>query len=52
MGVRSKIFLTIFLSLFLSVIATYFITERDLRRGIENQLVSELEKKFNCRKYW
>ena len=47
MGVRSRIFLTIFLSLFLSVIATYFITERDLRRGIENQLVSELEKEAN-----
>jgi len=47
MGVRSRIFLTIFLSLFLSVVATYFITERDLRRGIENQLVSELEKEAN-----
>ena len=47
MGVRSRIFLTIFLSLFISVIATYFITERDLRRGIENQLVSELEKEAN-----
>ena len=47
MGVRSRIFLTIFLSLFFSVIATYFITERDLRRGIENQLVSELEKEAN-----
>ena len=47
MGVRSRIFLTIFLTLFLSVIATYFITERDLRRGIENQLVSELEKEAN-----
>ena len=47
MGVRSRIFLTIFFSLFLSVIATYFITERDLRRGIEDQLVSELEKEAN-----
>ena len=47
MGVRSRIFLTIFLSLLLSVIATYFITERDLRRGIENQIVSELEKEAN-----
>jgi len=47
MGVRSRIFLTIFLSLFFSVIATYFITERDLRRGIENQIVSELEKEAN-----
>jgi len=47
MGVRSRIFLIIFFSLFLSVIATYFITERDLRRGIEDQLVSELEKEAN-----
>ena len=47
MGVRSRIFLTIFFSLFLSVIATYFITERDLRRGIEDQLVIELEKEAN-----
>ena len=27
--------------------ATYFITERDLRRGIEDQLVSDLEKEAN-----